>query len=121
MKIPSFTGKAVYFRLDEINMKDIDQIINDAAHRAVHPERRHKYLTDYAKGIPTDAKDALKEAYLIRQTSFADPRWVDIYAKFMIAMEDRWDTELGIEKFRALAFTTKGMEKKTKEYTYDTK
>ena len=121
MKIPYFMGKAVCSRLDEINMKDIDQIINEAAHSAVHPERRHKYLKDYAKGIPDDAKDALKEAYFMRHKSFSDPRWSDIYAKFPISMEDRWDKELGIDKFRTLAFTTKGMEKNIKDATYDTK
>lgn len=97
----------------EITMKDINQIIRDAAHTAVYGnERRHKYLTDYAKGIPTEAEEALKEAYLMRHKDYSDPEWPKLYAKFMVAMGDRWDKEMGIDKFKALAFTTKGMARK---------
>ena len=121
IQIPYFTGKAVFLRLDEITMKDVDQIIEEAAHNAVHGQRRHKYLRDYAKGIPEEAQDALKDAYHMRHKSFTDPRWSEVYAKFLVAMDDRWDKELGIDKFRTLAFTTKGMKKNIRDNSYDTK
>lgn len=63
---------------------------------------KYRYFNDRFRGLDDKAKEALAEAYLIRDKSWDDERWVKSYAKWLGATEGRFQDE-GIQKFRTMA------------------
>ena len=64
--------------------------------------KNYRFFADRFRGLNEGAKKALAKGYVLKNTSWTDPKWVEAYKEWLLATKGEFSDE-GIEKFRTMS------------------